>query len=286
MRTDPDVERAVAAWQLSLPRAALRGRSGEIAGRSAGSSLEFHEYRQYLPGDDVRNLDWSAYARTDQLMIRLHREELSPRTDILLDASASMAAGNGSKWRVARQLAVALAILAERLGGPVRLYLGDDRRSLLPLTGTGLDELQKCSCTGRQSLAEAAAARAVPWQAGGLRIVLSDFLFPHEPGPLVHRLADGAGILWMIQTVTAWELEPTSPGGRRLVDPETDQYLDLVLTPRTIERYRGRLQRLRDELDHAARLAGAVFVTAIVDRGLDAICRDAQLPRGILLPVA
>ncbi len=286
MRDDPDVHRAVAAWQLALPHAALRGRSGEIAGRSAGSSLEFHEYRQYLPGDDVRKLDWSAYARTDQLMIRLHREELSPRTDILLDASASMAAGNGDKWRVSRQLAVALAMLAEQLGGPARVYAADDRRPPSTLSGSSLDQLQNWSCTGRGSLADVVAARAVPWQAYGLRIALSDFLFPHEPGSLVKRLADGAGLLWIIQTVTAWELEPTSPGGRRLVDPETDEHLDLVITPRAIARYRARLQHLRDGLERAARQAGAVFVTAVVDRGLETLCRDDLFPHGVLKPAA
>lgn len=286
MRDDPDVQRAAAAWRLSLPHAALRGRGGEIAGRAAGSSLEFHEYRQYLPGDDIRKLDWSAYARTDQLMIRLHREELSPRTDILLDASASMAAGNGDKWRVSRQLAVALAMLAERLGGPARVYAADDRRPPEVLSGAGLDELQKWSCAGRRSLADVVAGRAVPWQAYGLRIVLSDFLFPHEPGPLVQRLADGAGLLWIIQTVTAWELEPGSPGGRRLVDAETDEHLDLVVTSRTIARYRGRLQQLRDGLERAARQAGAVFVTTVVDRGLETVCRDELFPRGILQPAA
>lgn len=286
MRDDPDVQRAVAAWQLALPHAALRGRNGEIAGRSAGSSLEFHEYRQYLPGDDVRNLDWSAYARTDQLMIRLHREELSPRTDILLDASGSMAAGNGEKWRVSRQLAVALAMLAERLGGPARVYAADDLQPPSSLSGSGLQQLQNWSCVGRRSLKDVVAARAVPWQAHGLRIVLSDFLFPHEPGPLVQRLADGAGLLWLIQTVTAWELEPTSPGGRRLVDPETDEHLDLVITPGTLARYRSRLQQLRDGLERAAHLAGAVFVTAVVDRGLETLCRDDLFPRGVLQPVA
>lgn len=284
MRDDSDVQRAAATWRLALPRSRLQGRSGEIAGSSAGSSLEFHEYRQYLPGDDVRNLDWSAYGRTDQLMIRLHREELSPRTEILLDASASMDAGGGGKWQVARQIAATFALLGEQLGGPTGLLVLDDRRPPAVLSGAELTRLNSWPCGGRASMADALQTGSLAWQARGLRIVVSDFLFAHDPASLVRRLADGAGLLWMIQTVTAWELQPTVQGGRRLVDPETDQHLDLVLTPRTVASYQERLQRLRDGLERSARLAGAAFVTVVTDRGLAAICRDELLPRQLLEP--
>src|SRR5262249_56199732 len=117
MLNDPEVQRAADVYQLGLPRAPAAGRSGELLGRGTGSSLEFQEYREYVPGDDIRHLDWGAYARSDTLMVRLFREEISPRTEILLDASRSMTAGSEMKPRVAPQLAGLFPLLSGRLGG-------------------------------------------------------------------------------------------------------------------------------------------------------------------------
>ena len=284
MRDDPQVQQAAAAWQLALTSTTIRGGVGDLRSRRAGSSLEFHEYRQYLPGDDLRKLDWSAYARTDQWMIRLHREEVSPRTDIVLDASRSMSAGDGSKWRVARQLAALLTLLAEQMGEQPRLHLLDDQRPPRVINGRSLSQLTGLSCDGRQTLAEAIAMRAIPWHSRGLRIVISDFLFPADPGRLLQRLADGAGLLWLIQTVTRDELDPAVTGGRRLVDLESHEQLDLVITPAALDRYRERLSRLREGLDHAARGAGAVLLTATVDDGLESICRDTLFRSRLLQP--
>src|SRR6476646_437313 len=97
MHNDPEVQRAADTFQLGLPRTPSAGRAGELLGRGTGSSLEFQEYREYVPGDDIRHLDWGAYARSDTLMVRLFREEISPRTEILLDASRSMASGGEIK---------------------------------------------------------------------------------------------------------------------------------------------------------------------------------------------
>ena len=124
MRHDPDVQRVVNEYQLGLPRMPVAGRAGDLLGRGVGSSVEFQEYREYLPGDDIRHLDWAAYARSDSLMIRLYREEISPRTEILFDASKSMTTGQGVKELVTKQLVSTFAQLSGRVGG---------RPSLIPL---------------------------------------------------------------------------------------------------------------------------------------------------------
>src|SRR5277367_6066984 len=117
VRHDPEVQQSLATYRLASPRLPVAGATGELLGRGTGSSLEFQEYREYLPGDDIRHVDWSAYARSDALMVRLYRDEISPRTEILLDASRSMTAGGEAKPRVARQLAALFALLCGRVGG-------------------------------------------------------------------------------------------------------------------------------------------------------------------------
>src|SRR5262249_49812236 len=79
------------AFSLAMPRAPIGGRFGERLGAGVGSSLEFQEHRQYAPGDDLRHVDWAAYARSETLAVRLYREEVAPRIDLVLDVSRSMA---------------------------------------------------------------------------------------------------------------------------------------------------------------------------------------------------
>ena len=78
--TVPDFAPYAGRLRLVLSRRALRGVAGARVGTAAGSSLEFHDYRDYHPGDDVRLIDWNVFARSDRETIRRHREEVrNPR---------------------------------------------------------------------------------------------------------------------------------------------------------------------------------------------------------------
>ncbi|HTL09078.1 MAG TPA: DUF58 domain-containing protein [Chitinophagaceae bacterium] len=90
-----------------------------------GEGLEFSQYRSYQPGDDLRQLDWKAYARSDRYYIRESQVETSISVRFLLDASASMLhQDNGyTKFDYAKYLAASLAWLAALQGDAVGLYL-------------------------------------------------------------------------------------------------------------------------------------------------------------------
>ena len=220
MRNDPEVRQVVNTYALGLPRMPTAGRSGELLGRGTGSSLEFQEYREYLPGDDIRHVDWAAYARSDALVVRMYREEISPRTEILFDVSRSMTTGEGAKTHLTRQLTAVFAQLCGRIGGRPTLIALNDDRPLVPWGPEGVDRLESQPFDAVGNLAELLDAHAVPLKPQAVRIVISDFLFPHDPGSLIRRLASGASALWVIQLLTAWEADPTELGGRRLVDIE------------------------------------------------------------------
>src|SRR5512132_3749660 len=96
--------RAAAAFRLAMPRTPAGGRVGERLGSGTGSSLEFQDYRPYAAGDDLRHVDWAAYARSELLAVRLYREEVVPRIDLVLDSSRSMAV-SGQKFRAYGELA-------------------------------------------------------------------------------------------------------------------------------------------------------------------------------------
>ena len=78
-----------------------------------GVSVEFADYREYAPGDDLKRLDWRAYARSNRYYIKRYEEESNLRATLLVDASASMKYGRGpmNKFNYAATLAASLAAL-------------------------------------------------------------------------------------------------------------------------------------------------------------------------------
>ncbi|MEO0417124.1 MAG: DUF58 domain-containing protein, partial [Verrucomicrobiota bacterium] len=76
-------------FQLPLKDRTWQGNSGDFKGRGTGSSLDFQDHRNYIPGDDPRHINWQAYARTGSYTMKLYREEVRPVVDIIFDVSES-----------------------------------------------------------------------------------------------------------------------------------------------------------------------------------------------------
>lgn len=154
-----------------------------------GSSLEFAEYRKYVPGDDTRRLDWRAYARNDRYYIKEFEADTNLRMCLVLDTSGSMNfANNGiSKLNYARSLAGSLAYIAARQGDAVGLYCAGKgfhkevppKRSAVHFS-TVLDELGAMEASGETGLVDSLheMAERVPQRA--LIIVLSDLFVDPE----------------------------------------------------------------------------------------------------------
>ena len=78
---------------------------------TAGSGIDFADHRQYTPGDDVRNIDWRLYRRTENLFVKRYEEERDLHIHFLVDTSASMHIGEPNKWSLARKIAAALGYI-------------------------------------------------------------------------------------------------------------------------------------------------------------------------------
>ena len=107
-----------------FPRKAMLGNvSGRHPSPHRGSSVEFAEYRKYVPGDDLRRLDWRAYGRSDRFYVKEFEADTNMRCCIVLDTSGSMDFGSGglTKIEYARRLAGALSYLAALQGDAVGL---------------------------------------------------------------------------------------------------------------------------------------------------------------------
>lgn len=215
---------------------------GWLAGRhrskQRGSSMEFHEFRSYSPGDDLKLVDWRVYARTDRHYLRTFEQETNMELHLILDSSGSMGyPENGplTKLEYASFFAACLAYLVVRQSDRVSLHLfdqgiraayppGSTRRHLYRL----LDALEHNQPGKETSLAATLETAAPTLTRRGTLVILSDFF--EDPArifqalnPYLHR-----GFRVHLFHVTApgeWDLEQA--GLVRLVDMETGEKLTL-----------------------------------------------------------
>lgn len=269
-------------WRLGWVPAPPSGRAGEHLGRGTGSSIEFQDRRIYAPGDDVRHLDWRAFARTGQLTVKLYREELLPRLDLLLDVSASMSVGE-DKPALAIDLAAFLAACARRQGFAVRLIELADEPRLVDLEAF---RVEGHPLDGRYPLSVTADAAEGFLRPGTLRLLISDFLSPHDASRLVRSLAARAGGLALIQVLSREDAEPPVGAAFRMEDAETGVERELVLDSVTVDEYLGRLRRLNEALETECRRAGARFLRLVGEEGLGIaeVCRDHLARAGLVVP--
>src|SRR6187431_1425770 len=124
----PELLRRLEQFQLLAARRAKSTARGERRSRARGQSVEFADYRNYVPGDDLRYLDWNLFGRFERLFLKLYEEERELPVRIFLDCSESMAFGEPRKFDFARQVAAAIGYVA---------LCGFDRVSVVPFPNEG-----------------------------------------------------------------------------------------------------------------------------------------------------
>ncbi len=264
------VERAAAQVTLKLPRVPHRGRVGDVRSASVGSSMELHDFRRYHPGDDVRHIDWNAVARTQELVVRVRQEEVSPRVEVLLDASKSMAVSEAKGAR-GKEIAAWLCSAAQRsglevvltvLGATPRRSAGADCRTAL--LSTVLDGVEPLP---------AVLQRAPPLRPCGLRVVVSDFLVEAEPRPLVERLARHAAGTAFVQVLDDEELSPPRGLGAQLTDSETGEALERRLSDAVVDAYLLKLEAHVAQWQLAVERVRGLFLQVSAAAPVDVLAR-------------
>ncbi|HET9370729.1 MAG TPA: DUF58 domain-containing protein [Vicinamibacterales bacterium] len=277
----------IASSQLDRYRLRLRQRDrGTVTGahliRQRGQSLEFREFRPYLPGDDVRHVDWRASARhhrRDELVVRTFEHEVQTRVVISIDTRATMRLPEvASKLHIARWFAEAMAYIAGRSGDAVALHaLG--RRQVVEL-GTSADRgrirhaLQRLTApaaNGRvASEARSAVTRAKEGTAleralppGSVWLVLTDLYHADDADvtALAARIRHAQqGSRWVVVVdFDSWPCEThrVGHGLRRLDGPGVSSpELRVRLTADLLDDVKGRIDERKRRFDRAATAGG------------------------------
>ncbi|UCF09978.1 MAG: DUF58 domain-containing protein [Candidatus Bipolaricaulota bacterium] len=239
--------------RLANLRFIVRGRwkgrlSGVHASRRAGVSLEFADYREYCPGDDLRYVDWNIYGRLDRVLVKSFVHEVDLPVTLLVDCSASMSLGQPSKLRYAGRLCAALSYLGlnglERVGVypfAERLLPGIPPRHGMRQMGHVLRLLQGLSAERPTAMDEALAQYVAHSHESGLVFVIGDLLTDRGYEEGISRLRVRGDRVVVVQLLAREELDPALEGSVRITEAESAQHLELDIGRRTLAQYRQRL---------------------------------------------
>jgi uncharacterized protein (DUF58 family) len=263
-----------------------------VARATQASGLELANHKSYAPGDDLRHLDWNAYGRLDQRLVKTFRAEREAPVHLLLDASASMAIPSAdAKLAFASGLAAGLGYIALRQANPVRAaVLAQEHSRVSPLfrhvhrLPDLVDFFSGIEAGGPTRLVEGVEAYLRSTQLAGTVVVLSDFLV--EPAVYAHALdqllARRHHVL-ALRVIGRWERDPSAlPRQVRLRDIETDRERLIDLTPAHRARYARAVSDHLAELTRWCRARAVRYATADTTAGVET-CLLADLPRAGLL---
>lgn len=206
-----------------------------------GASMDFSDYRAYHVGDDVRQIDWNVFARSEKYYIKRFLDEQEMRVHIVLDGTKSMA--DESKWLLAKQLTAALGYL---------VLQHDDRLACSLITDQEVVPFRKKGGVYKQHFVKMVQNFPEPtmkgsFVEGALRqltkgqtvlILITDALEPIERlEQLIARLPKFAGDVRLIQVVEEQEVRPSFTGDVELMDVETEQLVSVSMTSGVLAKY-------------------------------------------------
>lgn len=202
--------------------------SGSLMGQGTGNSIDFQDQRPYMPGDDPRHINWQAFARSGHYTMKLYRQEVTPRVDLIFDFSRSMFLSE-VKGKRSWELLYFCLESALRLGASLKLHvLRGSMREMPVEQALAYDWPEPEGDEGRDM---AAMLGSMPLRGGSLRVLVSDLLFETAPEVLTSGLASGRGRALVLAPFCREECLPDWSGNVEFENVETD-----VLDKRRVER--------------------------------------------------
>ena len=268
------LERLTIRWQRSF--SGLVG--GHNPSRFSGGGQEFLDHRQFHQGDDLRAVNWRAYMRLDKMFLKMFQIEPRVPIRLLLDTSASMAAGDGSKFLYARQLAAALAYVGlvrhDMISiHPFSSHLGEGKR-----TGggrhqfsTSLKYFESLKASGRTDFAAVVREFISTFGQRGLLIVISDFLDEADCERAIQYLGDFGHELFIIQLWTKQDRTPPWSGELELEDGETGNVVKLQFDDAARRSYTANFDQFTERIEQLANRNNGKYVGVSTEVPLDDI---------------
>ncbi|PJF21931.1 MAG: DUF58 domain-containing protein [Phototrophicales bacterium] len=252
---------------------------GERRSTKKGTSIEFADYRNYAPGDDLRRLDWNVYARTERPYIKLLEDEEDLAVHILLDASDSMnwprddtAPSDVNKLLFAKRLLAGLAYISLSSNDRLTLtaFKQDDWDVFGPARGRAqsvmmLRYAHQISASGMVDLNDSLKDYVTRAARPGLCFLITDMFSPSGYVDGLNLLIGKGYEVVLIHLLSPDEVTPPLVGDLRLIDVETSTAQEVSLDAGMRELYMRRVTAWREEIQIQCNKRGAHYLPLTTD---------------------
>ena len=263
-----------------------KGMSGARKSSAKGSSVEFSDFREYIPGDDIRRIDWNVDGRLDKLFIKQFMEEKEAFYHIFVDSSASMNFGEKKKSDMALKLAAVFVWLVQKQLDRVEIFTLSDGRldRTSPITGRSsfarmLDELEKVSFGGTTGINEAISRAKI--NGRGVTIIISDFLDPEGIDEAIKFLIFKRQEVMLLQVLAHEEIEFDEEGTFAIKDMETSDEVRVTMSRQTIKNYQKTLESHNQKIQRLAKKYGCAYMQITSDEDIEKVVFETMKQKGI-----
>ncbi len=268
---------------------------GNRRSSSYGSSAEFADFREYVPGDDLRRIDWNLYARFEKLFLKLFVDERQLHHHIYLDASASMDWGEPNKAHIALKLAAALGFLSVQAMDRVSFFaIHEDTCEDLCHVIVGreafynaADTLNTVDFYGDGDIGTAINRMENPGNRNGISVIISDFLTDSDWKSAVDYLLYHKREVHLIQVLARDEITPNISGKVLMLDAEAVDDEDVrnyrsEVTRSSIKAYEEAFLYHQNELKHFCAARDVGFITVCSDESIERMLFQKATEEGLI----
>ena len=277
--------------QLQLTsRRIFRGKMrGERRSKRKGVSIEFADYRNYVRGDDLRFIDWNIFSRLDRLFLKLFMEEQDLFFYLVLDVSKSMDFGEPQKLFYGKQIAAALAYIGlthqDKVG--ITAFAAGEREVMRPTRGRPhvwrmLEFLNQLKPDGGTSLGETCREFVMKNRQSGIVVLVTDFFDERGFEDALKYFLYGNYEVFVIHVMDRKELEPEIQGHLDLVDSESEENIEITITPQLLKQYKDTVQAYCTQIGDYCTQYGMNYLTTATDVPFDHIILRYLRQRGLL----
>lgn len=280
---EPRLLTRLARIQLSSKRRLVGSASGGHRSKRHGSSLDFADYREYQPGDDLRRLDLFAAARLDRLLLRLFEADDDISVRLLLDSSGSM---EGAKFERAKEIASAISFVSLQGRDQIMLFTMGEHTGLSGRRFTGSnslpaidDALTSIEAGGATPFAVESARVLASSTRPGVTAVISDLLTP-ESLQAIRRLPARGSELLVIHIIDPADYSTELYGDLELVDSETGERVEVSVSASVASKHAERAEEWRQSIEDQTHSVGGAYLPCSINDDLENYLFTALLGLG------
>jgi uncharacterized protein (DUF58 family) len=273
-----------------VSRKVFRGRmKGERRSKRKGQSVEFADFRQYVPGDDLRFIDWNLFARLERLYLKLFLEEEDLHFYALIDTSASMEFGEPTKLQFAKQLAAALGFIGLCRADRVKIEsLGTSSKTPGPtLRGRSSlwrmqEHLESIQSGANVPLAEGVRNFCLRNSGKGILVLISDLMDKEGYDKALRFLVTQQMDVYVLHVLCPEELNPEVKGDLRLIDCEDQDVAEVTISRPLLDKYKRTLASFVDGAREFCTRRGMSYLMVSTETPVEMLVANYLRKRGMV----